>query len=273
MLERKEIFLFFLIIICGLTGCATTTTYTFDRIYGYPTLINESAKEAWSITIQDKIVRAGDGAVRFELRPFDGRHETFYKGFGSRAELSEWKIKAKMNSDVWYGFSMFIPDQYPAFEGKSMVCGQWHQAYNYDYPPLSQNYDVTNEELHVMLIPARFWTSPDGTKHYSKKRGLWKIKNFKQNMWHDLIYNIKWTTDDNGYFKLWHNGVLKIDFKGLTYIPGEKIGPYFKFGLYQMSVAASKSEIHVLYFDEYRRGSSYEAVDPAQNEKNYKVTR
>ena len=67
------------------------------------------------------------------------------------------------------------------------------------------------------------------------------------------------------------NGVQKIDHKGLTYIPGEIIGPFFKFGLYQMSGAASKSQTHVIYFDEYRRGKSYQEVDPAQNEKMNKT--
>ena len=246
-------------------GCATSRTYTFDRIYWYPTFNNNSAKESWSIKIQNEIVRAGDGAVRFELRPFDGYNDGNINS--SRAELSESSYRAAMNRDIWYGFSIYIPDEYPAMEGKSMVIGQWHQNDRWGYPPLSQNYDVTNEELLIYLIPARFWTSSDGTKHYSKKRGLWKIKDFKQNVWHDLIYNIKWTGDDNGYFKVWHNGVQKIDFKGLTYIPGDTIGPFLKFGLYQMSAAASKSQTHVIYFDEYRRGRSYEAVDPAQNEK------
>jgi hypothetical protein len=224
----------------------------------------ESAGEPWSIIIQDEIVRAGDGAVRFELRPFDSYS---YDG-SSRAELSESSFKAPLNRVIWYGFSIYIPDQYPAMEGKSMVIGQWHQAANWGHPPFLQNYDVMEKELHLYLIPARFWTSRDGTKHYSDKRGLWKINDFEQNVWHDLIYQVRWSVDDTGYFRLWHNGVKKIDYQGLTYIPGETIGPYLKFGLYQLG-GSLKSQTHVVYFDEYRRGKSYEAVDPAQNEKEH----
>ncbi len=260
MINNHKTFLLLLINIYFIMGCATSTTYTFDRIYAYPRLRIHSAQELWSIRIQNEIVRAGDGAVRFELRPFD----SWRKDGSSRAELME-NFQALMNCDIWYGFSIYIPDEYPAMEGKSVVIGQWHQAAIWGFPPLSQNYDVMKKELHVYLIPARFWTAPDGTKHYSKKRGLWKINDFEQNVWHDLIYQVRWSGDDTGYFRVWHNGVLKIDHKGLTYIPDETVGPYLKFGLYQMG-GSTKSQTHVVYFDEYRRGKSYEAVDPAQNE-------
>ena len=268
MIHNEKILLLLLITIYFFIGCGNFTTYTFDRTYRDPAFRNHSNQKPWSIQIQNEIVRAGKGAVRFELRPFDGWHDSNI--YSSRAELRE-NFVARMNRDIWYGLSIYIPDEYPAMEGKSMVIGQWHQKDRWGYPILSQTYDVTNEELHVYLIPARFWTSPDGAKHYSQKRGLWKIKDFKQNVWHDLIYQVKWSGDDSGYFNLWHNGVQKIDHKGLTYIPGEIIGPFFKFGLYQMSGAASKSQTHVIYFDEYRRGKSYEEVDPAQNEKMNKT--
>jgi len=244
-----------------LIGCGATTTYHFDKIYSHPAFNINSAKKPWSIKIQNEIVRAGDGAVRFELRPNDA-----YKG--SRSELNEHTFRAPRGQDYWYGFSMFIPKDYPILESNTLVCGQWHTDTSSLYPPLSQTYHVNEQALHLLFIPARFWTANDGTKQYSKDRGMWKIENFKQGIWNDLIYNVKWTKTDNGYFNVWHNSINVIKYSGQTYYPGEKTGPYFKLGLYQIgAIPSTKSETHVIYFDEYRRGRSYEAVDPAQNDR------
>ena len=89
------------------------------------------------------------------------------------------------------------------------------------------------------------------------------------NEWNDLIYNIKWSKRDDGYLNFWINGKQVVYFSGQTYYIRATKGPYFKFGLYAIGADSSmKSETHVIYFDEYRRGSSYEAVDPAQSDIN-----
>ena len=61
----------------------------------YAALRNHSACKPWSIQIQNKEVRTGKGAVRFELRPGDG----WYDGsvFSSRSELSESESRPKIS--------------------------------------------------------------------------------------------------------------------------------------------------------------------------------
>ena len=229
-------------------GCVTG--YDFDHFYSNQNLKNHSAKKPWSITIQNEIVRAGTGAVRFELRPNDGWGDGYYPD--SRAELSE-SIKVGIGNDIWYGFSMFIAKDYPIDESRSLVCGQWHQSSRSGRPPLARYYIADQEELAISFRPGVL--------------AVRKIDNFKMGQWNDLVYNIKWTKDKSGYLNIWHNGKQKIRYTGPTYYPNEKMGPYFKFGLYQIGTHPEQKRFtHVIYFDEYRRGRSYEEVDPSQND-------
>lgn len=254
------------VLVCLFASCAAngiaTKHHSFDSTYRYSNFNFNSAKKPWSMQIDKYNKRKGDGSVRFELRGGDGWNDGFKNS--SRSELSEHRVRPSLNKDVWYGFSMFIPSaEYPEDQSNQIICGQWHQESKKGWPPLFQHYDVKNETLVINFRPANFWTDRFGYKQYTKDRGVWKIKGFKMDRWNDLVYNIKWTKNDDGYLNLWYNGQQIIEYKGQTYWEGERRAPFIKLGMYVAGIDASwKTNTHVIYFDEYSRGSSYEDVAP-----------
>ena len=69
--------------------------------------------------------------------------------------------------------------------------------------------------------------------------------------WHDMVFNVKWSLKQNGYFKQWINGKLVYHYQGSNLTPGEKEG--FNFGIYREPRKNAPKEItQVAYYDEIR---------------------
>ena len=58
---------------------------------------------------------------------------------------------------------------------------------------------------------------------------------------------------------MWLNGEKSITYEGPVGYNDNR-GPHFQFGIYRETDPTT----FVVYFDEYRRGNSYEEVDPAR---------
>jgi hypothetical protein len=74
----------------------------------------------YSGSITDSLSRRGKYCMRFELRKGDeiGWDQD------SRAELKD-DFNAPLNKEIWYGISLFIPDDFPELE-KDCIVIQWH---------------------------------------------------------------------------------------------------------------------------------------------------
>ena len=86
------------------------------------------------------------------------------------------------------------------------------------------------------------------------------LSNFTLGEWNDLIYQVRWSTEDDGYLNVWLNGEKVVEYKGPIGFFDPK-GPHFNYGIYRRK---SEKNTHIVYFDSYKRGSSYKDVDPAQ---------
>jgi hypothetical protein len=82
--------------------------------------------------------------------------------------------------------------------------------------------------------------------------------------WNDILINVNWSHEDDGFFKVWANDKLVYDFKGKTKSKGVKT--YFKFGIYRTEVSHYKQRhnkeipTQVVYFDEVRAGKKKQDV-------------
>jgi hypothetical protein len=74
-----------------------------------------------------------------------------------------------------------------------------------------------------------------------------------KNVWYDFVYHVKWSSDSDGFFHAWVNGVRKLAHRGPTLYTGQ--GCYLKLANYHTPSGAS-SVIH----DRVMRGSSASAV-------------
>ena len=104
--------------------------------------------------------------------------------------------------------------------------------------------------------------------------------NFPYNLgaWTDFVMNVKFSgstsvpDDTNGFFRIWVNGVLKVDYTGQTYF-GEGRGPFLKLGIYNSAWNNTPAPytgvtFRRVYHDELRvgdAGSGYAAVHPDNN--------
>jgi hypothetical protein len=87
------------------------------------------------------------------------------------------------------------------------------------------------------LIAQRF---KNGKWYYTINVGEKKVEfddigELQLGVWHDMIYNIKFSPNDDGYLRVWHNGSMIIDYTGRTSYAYMAPRFYSKFGLYRDS--------------------------------------
>ncbi|HLI10064.1 MAG TPA: polysaccharide lyase [Alphaproteobacteria bacterium] len=186
-----------------------------------------------------------ENAIRVTLRPGD------YVSEGWRAELADI-YHAPIGRDLWYGFSTYIPADYPVGEDNICVLAQWHDQAN------------PGEPAHKPMLAHRynkgvFYVSHDGPG--IRQIALYREAGFARGTWHDFIYHIRWSEQPDGYIDGWIDGRNVVHFHGTTMYPGQKLGPYFKLGVY---CAHDVKTPHIAYHADYSRGGAFAEVDPAR---------
>ena len=88
----------------------------------------------------------------------------------------------------------------------------------------------------------------------------------EKGVWYDLIYHIGWSMFEDGYTEIWLDGESITNGTPTTgpnmhhWIPH-----YWKAGLYRGEVGQDSTLTNnSIYFDEFRIGMSYTAVNPSQ---------
>ena len=75
-----------------------------------------------------------------------------------------------------------------------------------------------------------------------------------KNRWYDFVYNVKWSSNSDGFMIAWLNGKKVINYNGPTLYSG--ISCYFKLANYHAPLGTSSSVIH----DRVIRGTTAAAV-------------
>ena len=225
--------------------------------------------------------------ARFELRPED---ETPKFG-GYRTELKD-PYRGYIDDEMWYRFSVFIPEDYPIGTGDSMVFAQWHH-WPQRSPSLAFRYRTNESQPPRLEITAQVglleapedpedetWT--DGVR---ERLATWE--GFPRGTWHTFAIHTKWSWDpDLGFVRVWSKTSEESDFTELVdyqgtigFVPDlfdptefedrdlelfrrlyeNNLGPMFKLGLYSWTQPDADST-YVMHHDDYRRGVSAEAI-------------
>ena len=238
-----------------LSGCSATGSRALTRTFDHNTAgakFYQSAGKLWSISHETKITRNGGGAVRFELRRDDTWWDSFKNSHRTEMRFDE-------SDSGWYGFSMFIPND-GSYLGSKTYVGQWHCVGKGSIlrgrsvsPSISQCF-VGQHDVNNLAI-----------KVYSDKglQFMEVIRDFPRGEWVDMVYHIKFSSGHSGILDVWMNGKQIVKYKGPTTYSGAV--HMFKFGIYTLRPNEFNKPV-VVYFDEYRHGSSYESVDPSKSE-------
>ena len=225
--------------------------------------------------------------ARFELRPDD--HTPTFGGY--RTELKD-PYRGYIDDEMWYRFSVFIPEDYPTDTGDSMVIAQWHH-----WPARSPNLAFryrTNEgqaprlEITAQVGPLQVPDDPqDDDWMYGVRERLFTWDHIPRGVWHTFAIHAKWSWDPSlGFIEVWSKTtdepefIQLVDYQGTVgfvpdlfdpdeftgrdldlfwYLYDHDLGPMFKMGLYSWT-QPQEDTIYVMHHDDYRRGVSAAAI-------------
>ncbi|MEO5668411.1 MAG: polysaccharide lyase [Bdellovibrionota bacterium] len=197
-------------------------------------------------------------SLRFELR----KGESYLSDDGLSSFRSEIRAGGHMpmNSEKYYGFSLYLPANFP-IENKRLVLAQWwaptkKKLGEVDRSPALQ-FRFAEGKLSIRLRYSELRVVKDPEKYHEEK--LLEIKDFPLGLWSDFVVHTKWSSGSDGLIEAWWNGKRVVNYRGQTDYK-DNVGPVFKFGLYRDDTPHT----YVSYMSEVRIGDSFDAVEPSR---------
>ena len=212
--------------------------------------------------VTTECVRAGRYAMKTSLDRLHDKvpYRTEVSGPGS-----------KVGGEYWYGFSIFLPDDYVPDKIWEIVA-QWHGVPDFKLGetwrnPVMALYTTGGHWGLVNRWDAKPNTFAKGKKAYGGTK-RYDLGPYKTGEWTDWVFHVKWSYRDDGFLEVWKNGKLVVTQHGPNCFNDAK-GPYFKMGIYKgwkdPKRPCGAVCRRVLYHDEFRMAGaegSYDVVAP-----------
>lgn len=201
-----------------------------------------------SLAIVTSPVRGGTRAVKMTLKSTDTQETS-----GSRSELqSTGMFEHTLDEDFWYGFSIFVPDDWVLDPDDMKVVHQFHTKDNFGPSP-----------IFGLRITGSEWRITQELVEGESSTLLWDGA-VTRGEWVDWVWHVRWSTGATGEFRAWKNGAPVYSQTGQNLVDGTPNALHYqKFGLYG-SFDGDVTE-RTLYYDELRvaRGADgYDLVAP-----------
>lgn len=182
-----------------------------------------------------------------------------------RSQVYEPKPFQKQPKEAWYGWSMYLPADFPAGSAQAAT-GLYSLAYwhNGDCPHVGFVSDTgfgTKLRLQTMTVPKDGSNDchPDTMIEFADLDDL-------RGEWHRFEVHIKWSTGDDGMVDVFLDGEEVVSFSGRT-VSLEKPTPnYFKYGVYLCCTKGNGlvAPATILYKD-IARADTREGLTPTQD--------
>ncbi|MCF6172431.1 MAG: polysaccharide lyase [Campylobacteraceae bacterium] len=162
----------------------------------------------------------------FEVKPGDCSSNNGWSDCANDRERSELS-GSKDNypgSEYWYGWSIYFPKEYKNIYPTKTALGQFHQKHSHPvwmFQNSSGGYYL-DQQVHG---------------HTEMYYPLISKKDLREK-WHKIEIHAKWATNNNGFFKVWVNGVQKVNYIGQTMTAAQV---YFKYGIYRSFLSRYKN--------------------------------
>ena len=191
----------------------------------------------------------------FDVRPGDCSWDQGWndcKNDRERSELSERNKSTYPNSEHWYGWYIYFPDDYINISPAKAVFGQFYQ---------------TGAHPVWMFQHSRSGLFLD-ERAYGSSIGNYKLIDKKElrGKWHIIEVQVRWAKNKKGFFRVWVNGVQKVNLDGQT-MNARTI--YFKYGIYRRQLSRYEEEFHTtqvpgqkVYYANVKRGRSRDDLLP-----------
>lgn len=244
-------------------------------------------------------VRRGQVSERYELRDGDCAAADCASG-RLRAELREATDAptAQVGRDIWYGYSFYNANMGAVTREQSVgtVLGQWKpagdaptvfrivQTYQgeLDWTKCSPVYcnqvGSKTEDVVAELENMRVANNWGQVQNFGDVCRLFSMTEM-QGKWVDIVINTNFAATDDGYLRIWVNGVMRCNYYGRM-VAGSSFGlgaqalshrrglfaSYTK--TYRDKQGATPIPTKVAYYDEFRSGAARTDVDPALREQS-----
>ncbi|WP_415921326.1 heparin lyase I family protein [Tateyamaria sp. SN6-1] len=201
----------------------------------------------------------GIRAERFELRAGDcNRKNGDCKNDRERVEFLEKGKQQRIGQDVWVGWSVYVPDDFPR-QGKRMnvKLGQFHQrGGNGPRLLIELNDDALVAKLQSPFVKDSDPMHPRG----DFKSARLASRSAVMGQWVRIVVNAKWSKGDDGYVNVWVDDKEKLAYAGPTTHSTGNV--YFRYGLYRSFVSRCGGPCPTLvaYFNDVKRGRDRGAV-------------
>ncbi len=191
----------------------------------------------------------------FEVHPGDAGKDAWYddtKNDRERSELSQIQKDQKPGDTLWYGWYLYLPQNYQNIFPVKVTLGQFHQ-------------ESARPAWMFENADGGYWIYNQVSRKTKEKYPLIDESSLR-GKWHKIEVQAHWSKDSDGFFKVWVNGALKVDYKGAT-MSAERV--YFKYGLYRsfLSRYAKAGKLgqvpaQTAYYACVKRGNSRAAIQP-----------
>lgn len=200
----------------------------------------------YSIQQSSEVAREGRSSLRLEVRSTDALVSN-----SIRSELTLPGITDR--DEMWYGLSLYFKDWIPDHAASSEL--QWHPASSGGSSVMSLR--TTNGEYEFV--------------HGSDVTGFTygqvpaQYRTVVPNVWVDLVFHIKWASDNTGLIQVWKDAIQVYNNQGIR---TDFDGQYLKIGINAFAWSQGITDIataRVFFIDNVRIGNSkatYEDVRP-----------
>ncbi|MEL7092851.1 MAG: heparin lyase I family protein [Pseudomonadota bacterium] len=247
---------FLLIFLTSLCFSATTAVAQTSMADGFSFNLEKSpAKHA----VQRVRFQDGTKAERFELRSGDcNQRSGDCKNDRERVEFIEKGKQQKIGKEVWVGWSVFVPNDFPR-QGKRMnvKVGQFHQLGG-NGPRLL--FELNDSNL-VVKLQNPFQKDSDPMRPVGDfKSAKLASRSSVLGKWVRIVVHAKWSLGADGFVNVWADGQKRFAYSGqTTHSPGNV---YFRYGLYRSFVSRCGGQCPTLvaYYKDVVRGQNLGAV-------------
>lgn len=236
---------------CVLSSCQTVDRGNFgpfirslnNQPHGYQ-VVDDPTGKAPTKRVERFEVRPGDCASNGDWSDCEKDRE--------RSELAEER-KTVRSGEFWYGWSLYVPEEYVNIFPTKTAIGQFHQ---YGGHPLWMFQNGSGG----------YWLDQQVSGSTEQYFPLISEEDLK-GRWHRLEMHVNWSSDpEKGFLAISVNGEQKVDFRGQT---AENNPIYFKYGIYRSYLSRYKEDRKVnevpaqtLYFSNVKRGLKREELKP-----------
>ena len=235
-----------------------TACQTIDRGSFGPFMRSLNTKSYGYQVVADPTGAAPTALVeRFEVRPGDCAANTGWDDCANdreRSELSENGGRTPAGRTWWYGWSLYLPSDYPNVYPTKVALGQFHQSSSHPvwmFQNSSGGYHL-DDQVHGSTV--RYHTLID-------EKAL-------RGRWHRIEVQARWSRKEDGFMRVWVDGNQKVDHAGPTMDADEV---YFKYGVYRSFLSRYKTARkvdavppQVAYFANVRRSATREGLAAPQ---------